>query len=307
MTIHLKNVVSIADLLAARLWRDLDHLRGDDPLRAAVADHAAVVERLCRRAGGGPSDLPPRTRNAYSWLRFLATPDRWLAHLDALRRIRRALAAQPQPVGAAEVHLVAMDGLWRIRDRSRQGRPLLLRLHQSFMAAESGFLEAFAAAWAIRDMATLHRLSRDFSLSGGFAEVSVQLRVLAPEPDTSGQGKVHDLGASFLRVCADRFQGGIERPSLRWGSISARRTFGSYRFSEDRLTISPRLDAPDVPAWVLDFVVFHELLHKEHGLTARGTRRYAHTAAFRRAERAHPQYSEVEAFLRKLSRQRRQG
>ncbi len=302
MTIHLRNVVSIADHLAARLWRDLVHLQGDDPLRAAVEDHAKVVERLCRRAGGSPSDLPSRTRNAYTWLNFVSRPDNWLRHVNALRRLRGALAPQPAPVNAAEVHLIAIGALWRIRDQDHR-RPPLLRLHQGFMAADDEFLGAFATAWGGRDMQTLHRLSRDFSLTEGFVEVSSELCNLAPEPDASALGTVHDLDASFHRVNAAHFDGQLERPTLRWGSISSRRTFGSYRFSEDRLTISPSLDAENVPEWVVDFIVFHELLHKSLGLTAKGTRRYAHTAAFRAAERAHPRYREAEKFLKKISRE----
>lgn len=307
MTIRVRNVVSIAEHLAARLWRDQGLLGSDDPLRAAVEDHADVVERLCRRGGGSPSDLPPPTRNAYTWLRFISRQDVWLRHLASLRRIRRALMGQPKPVGSAEVHLTAMDALWRIRDRGGRRRPPLLRLHQGFMAAEDGFLADFASAWVIRDMPALHRLGRDFSLSGGFIEISDQLRALAPEPGSTAKGRVHDLEASFHRVNSAHFNGLLKKPGMRWGSVTAKRTFGSYRFSEDRLTISPALDAEEIPAWVLDFVVFHELLHKAHGLTTKGNRRYAHTAAFRAAERAHPRYTEAEAFLKKLSRGRRGG
>ena len=302
MTIRLQNVVSIADTLAARLWRDLEHLRADDPLRAAVGTHADTVERLCRRAGGGPADLPPRTRNAYVWLRYLSGRDHWVQHLAALRRLREALAPLPAPVGAAEVHLVAMDALWRIRGIDPRRRVPLLRLHQGFMAAEDGFLTAFAGAWARRDMASLGRLGRDFSLTGGFLEVANQLQALTPATGDAGRGRVHDLEASFHRVNDAHFDGALERPTLRWGAKSAVRTHGSYRFAEDRLTISPALDAEGVPAWVVDFVVFHELLHKSLGLTVQGSRRYAHTAAFRLRERAHPDFLEAERFLQGLAR-----
>jgi hypothetical protein len=305
MTIRVRNVVSIADHLAAQLWRDQGHLQEDDPLRAATEDHAAVVERLCRRAGGSPSDLPPRTRNAYAWLRYVSDPETWPRHIAALRRIREALAPQPKPVGAAEVHLVAMEALWRIRDRDRRHRPLLLRLNQGFMAAGEETLERFAAAWARRDMPTLHRLSRDVSLTGGFLEISEALRALAPEPAAAAAGTHHDLDAAFRRVNAAHFEGRMERPALRWGAVATRRTWGSYRFSEDRVTISPSLDASEVPEWVVDFILFHELLHKEHGLTTKGTRRYAHTATFRGAERAHPRHRDAEDFLIKFARRLR--
>ncbi len=303
MTIRLKNVVVISDDIAARLWRDLPHMgRDDDPMRAAARDHAAAVERLCRDAGGSPSDLPARSRTAYTWLRFVSEPDHWRRHLSTLRRLQAALAVAPPPVGAAEIHLIAMSALWRIRERSRQRRPLLLRLHEGFMAADDAFLEEFVATWAVRDMASLNRVGRDFSLSGGFIEIAEQLSALAPEPDTAAMGRVHDLEASFHRVNSEHFNGLLKKPTLRWASVASTRTFGKYRFTEDLLTISPSLDAADVPAWVLDFVVFHELLHKALGLTPKGGRRYAHTPDFRVAERSHPRYAEADAFLKRLTR-----
>ena len=303
MTIRLKNVVAISDDIAAKLWRDLPHLgRDDDPMRAAMEDHAVAVERLCRGAGGSPSDLPARSRTAYTWLRFVSKPDNWQRHISTLRRLRAALAVTPRPVGAAEIHLIAMSALWRIRDLSRQRGPLLMRLHQGFMAMDDAFLVEFVSAWAVRDMAHLNRLGKNFSLTGGFKEIAVQLIALAPEPDAAARGQVHDLEASFHRVNSEYFGGLLKKPALRWGSVASTRTYGKYRFTQDLLTISPSLDAADIPEWVLDFVVFHELLHKALGLTPKAGRQYAHTPEFRAAERAHPRYREADDFLKRLSR-----
>ena len=194
-----------------------------------------------------------------------------------------------------------MNALWRFRDRSRQRRPLLLRLHLGFVAADDAFLTDFVAAWAVRDMAGFNRMGRDFSLTGGFKKIAEQLSALAPEPDTAARGRIHDLDASFRRVNSEHFNGLLKKPALRWSSIASTRTYGRYRFTSNLLTISPRLDAADVPEWVLDFVVFHELLHKALGLTPKAGRQYAHTPEFRAAERSHPRYAEADEFLKRLS------
>ncbi|MBM4372592.1 MAG: hypothetical protein FJ098_13105, partial [Deltaproteobacteria bacterium] len=57
MTIHLRNLVATADDLAARLWREAGRGGRDPRLRALAEDLATSTERLCRQAGGGPSDL----------------------------------------------------------------------------------------------------------------------------------------------------------------------------------------------------------------------------------------------------------
>jgi hypothetical protein len=56
---------------------------------------------------------------------------------------------------------------------------------------------------------------------------------------------------------------------------------------------------------VLDFVLFHELLHKRHGVQARGGRLAAHTPSFRRDEARHPRQGEAECFLSDLARRLR--
>jgi len=67
------------------------------------------------------------------------------------------------------------------------------------------------------------------------------------------------------------------------------------------LPVGSTLDRTDVPEYVFDHVMHHELLHKKHGIQWRGRRQHAHTSAFREEERRFEQYEEAAAFLNKLS------
>jgi hypothetical protein len=64
--------------------------------------------------------------------------------------------------------------------------------------------------------------------------------------------------------------------------------------------ISITLDGPQIPAYLLDFVMYHELLHKDLGFRESNGRRYAHTRNFREKERRFRFYSEAQDFLRQL-------
>jgi hypothetical protein len=68
------------------------------------------------------------------------------------------------------------------------------------------------------------------------------------------------------------------------------------------LMVSATLDAREVPVYVLDFVVYHELLHKKHGATWQNGRQMVHTPAFRADERSFVQYAAAEATLKGLTR-----
>ena len=115
------------------------------------------------------------------------------------------------------------------------------------------------------------------------------------------------LVASFDRVNEKYFGQAMKRPRLDWSRRLSSRVFGHYEFVGDTIVLNTLLSEDGVPAWVLDFVMYHELLHKKHGLRWSGTRAMAHTAAFRADERRFERYEEAERFLRRLARARRRA
>jgi len=51
--------------------------------------------------------------------------------------------------------------------------------------------------------------------------------------------------------------------------------------------------------------MFHELLHKQHGISWRNGQARVHTADFRNEDRRFRQYEQAEAVLKRLAGQRR--
>jgi len=114
-------------------------------------------------------------------------------------------------------------------------------------------------------------------------------------------GRHRSLGASFERVNKDYFAGKMPKPKLCWSPVRARRIVGTYEEQRDRIVFTRRLDAKRIPEYVLDFVMYHELLHKALG-TRRGEngKRRMHGPEFRRLERRFPRYREAEEWLTRL-------
>jgi predicted metal-dependent hydrolase len=67
--------------------------------------------------------------------------------------------------------------------------------------------------------------------------------------------------------------------------------------------LSVTLDDPSVPAYVVDFVLYHELLHKKHGSNLVNGRRLAHSSGFRAEERQFAEYAAAEQRLKELALQ----
>ncbi len=89
------------------------------------------------------------------------------------------------------------------------------------------------------------------------------------------------LEASFARVNEQYLDNELDRPNLEWGRKSFRK-LGSYEYASDTITISTiLLQQPEL----LDYVMYHELLHKKFKFTTTNNRSRHHTAEFKRWEK----------------------
>jgi len=115
-------------------------------------------------------------------------------------------------------------------------------------------------------------------------------------------GMTHDLSEVFDGVNRRYFDGQMPRPKLRWTKRLTGMRFGHYNFAHDVVCISSTLDRPDVPRFVIEHVMHHELLHKKHGSKWSGSQRRCHTREFRAEERVFERFDDADKFLNFLSR-----
>ncbi len=114
------------------------------------------------------------------------------------------------------------------------------------------------------------------------------------------QGKHKNLEESFERVNKKYFHGAIEMPVLKWSPRRTRRKLGHYDPTKNVIMISKSLDDQRVPDFVLDYVMYHEMLHMvEKGSKGRYKRR-VHTREFRDKEKEFEEHEEAEDWLRRL-------
>lgn len=102
------------------------------------------------------------------------------------------------------------------------------------------------------------------------------------------------LEASFNRINDRYFVGMVERPNLRWGQFSTR-TFGTYDFKTDTITVSTVFKETDTK--YLDYIMYHETLHKQRKFFKSGTKTYYHDARFKRLESVFENGAQIEKEL----------
>lgn len=118
------------------------------------------------------------------------------------------------------------------------------------------------------------------------------------------KGGERDLGKVFDYVNSFHFSGQLARPELAWARESPRRRVGFFHSALRILAVNKALDSASVPRYVLEFVVYHELLHSVLDVEDGKSRRVRHTAEFKRMEERFARYPEAQAWLSKIAARR---
>lgn len=116
----------------------------------------------------------------------------------------------------------------------------------------------------------------------------------------SPQGHFYDLDAIFEDLNARFFHGLMARPRMSWSQTKTRRILGHYDPAHNAIVISRIFDHPTMPQYVLEYIVYHEMLHLKHPVKLRGSRRCVHSAEFQAEEKLFPRVTEANTFLRRL-------
>ncbi|HSR68531.1 MAG TPA: SprT-like domain-containing protein [Acidobacteriota bacterium] len=115
---------------------------------------------------------------------------------------------------------------------------------------------------------------------------------------TAEQGRHFDLRSLCEDLNRRYFDGHLTIKRLSWSRRRNRRVLGHYDYAHNTIVIDRRLDHPRVPAYVVEFVIYHEMLHALFGERFQGGRRFVHHADFRRAERQFHDYQRAQDFIR---------
>ncbi len=137
--------------------------------------------------------------------------------------------------------------------------------------------------------------------SRGITEKAHLLRAVRGRKRIEGPlGNVYDLHSVFEDLNARFFHGLLARPQMTWSQSHSRRILGHYDPAHNAIVISRIFDDLRVPRFVLDYLVYHEMLHLKHPVRLRGSRRCVHGPQFQADEKLFPRLTEAKQFLKTL-------
>ncbi len=196
------------------------------------------------------------------------------------------------------LHLVCTENQHRMLSWRREAGHLYVRMHHRFLHAPALVVKAIADL--IHGKSTGRQVVSDY----------IRTRIRDGEPRPARRralvlrpvGVEHDLREVHRTINA-RFFSGVSTARVTWGSRRVKPTarhlqFGNYNLVANVITINQRLNARHIPLYVIEFVMYHEILHELLGVRdgGAGRRRQVHPREFRRRERMFPQYHAAKAF-----------
>jgi predicted metal-dependent hydrolase len=189
--------------------------------------------------------------------------------------------------------------------RLREGR-LLVRLSDILEGAPEAVLRAIAhillAKMYRKPIERLHatRYRRYVSSHDISHKVHLLRQLRGRKRIQSPRGNVYDLEEIFEQLNQRFFFGLLARPQMTWSRDHARNSLGHYDPAHNAIVISRGFDHPRVPRYMVEYIVYHEMLHLKHPVKLRGSRRCVHSAEFQQEEKLFPHLEEAKSFLKRL-------
>jgi len=128
-----------------------------------------------------------------------------------------------------------------------------------------------------------------------------QVEILRPDfkPEAArlrpkGQGVFQNFTQRVLQIKELHFPEMEDMPKVRWLSKFTTRKLAHYNSTKDEVAFSLIFDQLNAPAELLDYLAFHELLHRKVGIIRENGRVKAHTPVFKAEERRYPGFAQMD-------------
>jgi hypothetical protein len=265
----------------------------------SIKESSSNIEEQIRAKNIKPEQLKSQSRQIRGWLAFFAQRENFDEYCAAIHLAKpifyEVLPEARKRLGSVLIHFRPTKSIYRVRwykntTLVQLPTPMISFSKEVFrLLAEQIFYKSRNKQKVLNAM-----------LSSSYQQILAELDMLSGVVEQTN-GIYHDLATSFDRVNNTYFQGTISRPRLVWSQTFTVRKFGHYDLTRDTVMVSKSLDNKEVPEYVTDFIMYHELLHKTLGVSWNNHRQAVHTPQFLKKERCFQHFQEAKAALKKLA------
>jgi len=273
-------------------------------LHTIIHNGVSKIEQIAEKHHASPADLPNSSFRSYQWLKFLSQKKWLLTHLHAHREFssmmksiiknRSMLAPYPK----MRLSIRHMNYLFFSR---QQNGTLFVEINEGFIHAPEEIRKMILVA-TLGKKKNNNAIIRDYIRTEPYRSVMQALQQPCQPNRLSSRGTCYDLAEIFIVINELYFRNQIKQPRLVWSVRRSLRRMGTYEPDSDTITINRILDHRDVPAFVVEYILYHELLHKHLGIRESNGRRFAHTSYFRAEENKFKKKKQADQFIKDLNR-----
>lgn len=111
------------------------------------------------------------------------------------------------------------------------------------------------------------------------------------------KGNIFNLNLKFDQLNTAYFNNSLIKPRLGWSRNKSYRRLGFYDQRRNLLVISRIFDSEKVPEEIVNYLLYHEMLHVKFPAEKKNGRRIIHSPAFRKEEKRFPQFLEINDWI----------
>jgi hypothetical protein len=280
-----------------KLKSEIDSLKIHDQICTQVS----YIEKHCARRKGTPADLSTPSYRIYLWLRFLSHQENFDQHLNAISEFLNTIIQYDRKIRVDPNHLlIKINFSSYLYRRQTIANKTILQINEAFISSPISIKDFIISAAFSRSTIKKKMEIKSFANSIEYKRVN---QLISGEPianHISCCGERYDLSILFKKINMEYFQEQLPQPRLIWTSRRAIRRLGYYHDEINTIAINKKLDEKNISQILVEYVLFHEMLHQYIGIKTYNGRRYSHTATFKKEEKKFKNYKEAENLIKLL-------
>jgi len=311
ITLRISNLRNSADKIHSSIyWLVFKKINGNEPksseyeildLHAQILSLLSIINKHCTERLGSPADLATPSFRIYLWLKYLSHQTHLSLHLSALDGFFRILTEQHKKTSIdPKILLIKINySGYLYRRQTIQGKTIL-QINEAYITAPLEIKKSILSAAFSRRQSKHTSIIKAYSNNSNFRRINKQISGAPIANLISCRGEKYDLSFLFNKLNKEYFRSHLYQPRLVWSSRQSKRRLGYYHPEINTIAVSQNLDDKKIPRMLVEYVLYHEMLHQYFGIKNHNGRRYAHTPAFRTAERKFKHHQEAENLIKLL-------
>jgi len=310
-TLRIPNLRSSTDKIhSAIYWLVLSKIKGTklttaeneiSDLHTQIHSQLSLINKHCTEKSGSPADLSTPSFRIYLWLKYLSHQAHFAIHLSALDEFLRILTKQNKKISVDPKELlIKINFSGYLYRRQTNHRKTILQINEVYIIAPLEIKKSIISAAFSRRQTKQIQAIKEYSSTSDFRRTNDLISGDPIANRISCRGERYDLSILFHKLNKEYFRGQLSQPRLVWSSRRSIRRLGYYHPEINTIGVTRKLEDKKIPRMLVEYVLYHEMLHQHFGIKNHNGRRYAHTIVFRTAEKKFKHQKEAENLIKLL-------